>query len=968
MDYPVIQQLETFQSDSNADAAESIITTWQETNHPVLSFVSQNPNITGFLNFIAKNSPYLTRLLAHHPDIFITFLEGNAETFCQNSIADITARQIHDTPISEGQHYLRLMKQRVALMIALADLSELWPLEQVTDTLSDFADACIQYALEQAYRHAIPKQHLIPDAPISPDKGIAVLGMGKLGGRELNYSSDIDLIALFDPEKLDFLSPPARTRFAVRLIKQVTSYLHDRQELGYVFRVDLRLRPDPASTGLAVSLHAAISYYERVGQNWERAAMIKARPVAGDASVSERFLSEIQKFIWRSHLDFAAIDDILSIKRQMQAKEEPEITLSGHHLKTGYGGIREIEFLAQIHQLIWGGRLPVLRVAPTCEVLHILANLEMIDQEIHQHLQQAYRLYRLMEHRLQMRQDQQTHSLPDSQEELQHLAIFCRADSIDGFLQHVLVMLQTTHEIFTSAFQESAPLGHLGKLVFTGVDHDRETLVTLSQMGFQHPADVSLTIQQWHKGTKRCTRTKRARELLTELVPMILEELADTVNPDMAFKRFDHFLDSLPVGVQPFSLFRSNSDLLALIADITGNAPVLAHTLSLYPQLLDQLVGYHATHFTAQPGSIRRELKQWLALARDDEEAVKNLCMFKLEKEFLTGVRLLMRDISAHSASSYLSRLADAIVHEAITLVMNQLEEKYAMRPDLHFAVIGLGKLGTQELMIGSDLDVMFVYDIPEDGSISESDAIALTQYYNRLTARVINLLGHPVKIGALYEMDTKLRPYGSQGALAVRLDGFQEYYSTSSWLVENLALLQGRIIYASPLIRSEVMDALQDAKKLRAPATEICSNILETREKISQQHRNISTWDIKYSWGGMMDVQWILKGLIGTFSERHTMPHSLNKTSEHIHWLLEIGAIDENQQQLLLEAHGLYHVALSYLRLCHGDALREDHITDGLKQLLSEVTGMENAETLQMHLLRLQDQVHHMFQNLTYM
>ncbi len=1022
-------------------AGQRILLAWQEGDETARTLhrqVTDGRAIRGFIDFIGAHSGYLSRLLELHPEVMSAFLAGGAKPFCTGCIADIRGRLTEDAKPDHARAYLRRMKQQLALMVALADISGEWPLSQVTRSLSDFADACVAYALEQVYRQGIPRQQWVAETVMSATAGIVLLGMGKLGGRELNYSSDIDLIALYDPEKLEFLAPPARSRFVVRIIQQLASFLQDRQEHGYVFRVDLRLRPDPASTGLAVSIETASRYYEQVGQNWERAAMIKARPVAGDIAVGAAFLEALQPFIWRNHLDFAAIEDILSIKRQMQAREEPEITLPGHHLKTGYGGIREIEFLAQIHQLIWGGRIRELRVRPTCEVLDLLVKHELISSETNEALQTAYVLYRTVEHRLQMQQDQQTHSMPEDMGECERLAAFCLAmqespggnspfegesksaprDSVGGylanstphqntpcfdspaftrlrgesiskdgspswgcrggewfprnattlFLADLLNHLQTVHDIFTTAFHDSAPLGQHGKLVFTGVDHDAETLRTIAAMGFKEAETVSFAIQQWHKGTKRCTRTKRARELLTELVPALLEELARTVDPDQAFKRFDAFLDALPVGVQPFSLFYSNRGLLSTISDVVGNAPVMAKTLSAYPQLLDLLVNAQVERMPKEFEDMQSTLKEWLLLSRSEEERVNNYCMFQLEQEFMIGVLLLQQKISAQTASRYLSHLADVMIEAAVGLAATQLNEKYRLSPELHFAVIGLGKLGTQELMIGSDLDVMFIYDIPENDTGSEQEIVALHQYYSRLTARVVNLLSHPTKVGEIYEVDTKLRPYGAQGSVAVRLHSFTDYYASASWIVENLALLQGRVVYAAPAMEGTISRALVDAKVIPAPPSEISSNIHDIRKKISERHYSSNPWEIKYVWGGMMDLQWVLKGLLAKHSVRHPLPAHFSNTVGQIHWLQQIHAIDENQQQALLEAHHTFHTVLSYLRLCHGEMKRDETITGGLRQILKDVTGMKRYAKLQQHLLRLESQIYHMYQNLSYL
>jgi [glutamine synthetase] adenylyltransferase / [glutamine synthetase]-adenylyl-L-tyrosine phosphorylase len=921
------------------------------------------------INLIQKHSPYLERLIALYPDVVEVFEAGAADAQIEAWISEIYEKQTHEMSESAGRIYLRTLKQKISLLIALADIAGVWDLSKITRALSLFADSCVQFALEQIYRASIPKAQLVAGEILSKQSGIAILGMGKLGAYELNYSSDIDLIALYDPEKLSFLTEAGRNRFAVRIIQQLAGFLQDKQEGGYVFRVDLRLRPDPASTGLAVALETATAYYEKAGQNWERAAMIKARFIGGDNATGEQFLRIIQPFIWRNHLDFAAIDDILSIKRQMQAAYEPEISLISHHMKTGYGAIREIEFLAQIHQLIWGGRVRTLRLSPTCVVLDRLSDLELLSKGQVDYLKSAYQLYRLIEHRLQMKHDQQTHTMPSTEAEINELAEFCGFADSAAFKAQLLEYLNGVHEIFTLAFQDSAPLGFGGKLVFTGVDHDFETLQTLRNMGFKQPEEVSTAIQQWHKGSKRCTRTKRAREILTELVPLILAELGATASPDRAFHNFDNFLSALPVGVQPFSLFNVNRPLLSVVASIVGNAPVLAAQLSQYPQLLDVLVNREISNVEAE--ITLHMLDEWLKLARDQEELVNYFCSFKLEQEFRIGVDLLERKIAPQEASLLLTQLADSMIYKAVEYAAEQLKAKYKSPPSVNVAIIGLGKLGTTELMIGSDLDLMCVYDVDSEDYRDDVELLEAHQYYNRLINRIIHLLTHPTKIGNLYQLDTKLRPYGAQGAVAVKLDSFKEYYSNSAWVVEHLALMQARIVYTSESMQAKMRQALDDAKVIDVKPAQLIKHVHEVRAKISEQHFSSNPWDIKYVWGGVMDLQWILKTLIA----KHTsiMPADdsvmgdLTSTTAQLKWLYERDILNDRQYQSLLEAHHLFHSTLSYLRLCHGDKLDEKNINEGLQILLCSVSGFRNFTALKQQLLRLQAQVYHIYQNLEF-
>ncbi|OYW13340.1 MAG: hypothetical protein B7X02_02410 [Rhodospirillales bacterium 12-54-5] len=418
---------------------------------------------------------------------------------------------------------LRHLKARAALTIAMADLSGEWPLLQVTHALSSFASGAISTALrfllhEAAKRGEIALQHA--QAPETAT-GIIMLGMGKLGAFELNYSSDIDLIILFDHATLPYTGARNAQHFMNKIAADLVFILQERDANGYVFRTDLRLRPDPMSTPLAVTTAAALTYYETVGQNWERAAMIKARPVAGDILAAQNFLRELIPFVWRKTLDFATIADIHSIKRQMNASKGREVSFAGHNIKTGAGGIREIEFFVQTQQLVWGGRIPSLRVHSTLEALRELTEQSMITEEVRDDLTRSYYYLRTLEHRLQMRNDEQTHSLPTDAASLGEVSVFSGYATLENFERDCRFVLTRVHAIYTDSMAGSEPLAVDGSLVFTGVEADPDTLKTLKNLGYQEGQRISDIIQGWHRGNRRSTRSKRSRQVLTELIPTI---------------------------------------------------------------------------------------------------------------------------------------------------------------------------------------------------------------------------------------------------------------------------------------------------------------------------------------------------------------------------------------------------------------------------------------------------------------
>ena len=402
-----------------------------------------------------------------------------------------------------------------------------------------------------------------------------------------------------------------------------------------------------------MSVPAALAYYESVGQNWERAALIKARPVAGDRAAARRFLRELQPFIWRKNLDFAAIQDIHSIKRQINAhRGGGKIAVEGHDIKTGRGGIREIEFFAQTQQLIWGGRLQELRVGPTCEALRRLAGAGRIDPATAAQLIDDYRFLRRLEHRLQMVDDAQTHALPSDRAGIERIAVFLGYSDTEAFVADLRAHLASVERHYAELFEQAPTLAGPGNLVFTGADDDRETLRTLSQLGFAEPATVSALVRSWHHGRLRATRSQRAREILTELVPELLRIFGATPHPDAALRRFDQFLSHLPAGVQLFSLFHANPGLLALVAEIMAGAPRLAERLAQYPALLDSVLtqGFFAP--LPDLAGLAAELDQVMMGVRDFEETLDRLRRWAGERRFQIGVQLLRRALDGAQAGS----------------------------------------------------------------------------------------------------------------------------------------------------------------------------------------------------------------------------------------------------------------------------------------------------------------------------
>lgn len=915
-------------------------------------------SIYPLMRAVFGNSPYLSRLVLHQPALVREIEERGIDAVYER-LASAPPGDVADSAALMRE--LREAKSRMALVIALADIAGFWGWEKVTAALSDFAE----YALRVSIDHLLRVMHhrgeitlLDPEQP-SQGSGLVVLGMGKLGGRELNYSSDIDLIILFEPDCLGYKGRQNEQHFMNKLAHELVTIMQERTAQGYVFRTDLRLRPDPASTPPAVNIHAAYNYYESVGQNWERAAMIKARPVAGDIAAGEKFIKNLTPFMWRRSLDFASINDIHSIKRQMDSAQNKDIQPNGHNIKLGMGGIREIEFYAQIHQLIWGGRQPVLRTRATCETLTKLVEMGLIDEEQEYVLKEAYAFLRKLEHRLQMVADQQTHSLPNDDAGVAHIACFMGYASMAEFSHALLHHLHAVHGIYASSFKGSEALGEEGNLVFTGTVHDPDTLETLRKMGYSHPETVSEIVMGWHHGSRRSTRTKRARELLTELMPMLLKRLSETANPDAAFLKFNDFLTNLPAAVQLFSLFSVNPHLLDLIADIMGSAPTLADTLSRHPDLLDAVL--YEDFYGPLPSRehLQQQLDIQLAHRDDFESRMEELRRFRNEKQFQCGVQLLKRMINAQAAGQFLSALADMLIESTTAIVTEEFTAKYGTIPDSRFAIIALGKLGSREMTFSSDIDLIFVYSAHDGEQKSDGEkGFSASVYYNRFAQRLLNAVTAMGRDGRLYEVDTRLRPSGTQGLLAVSTSALRLYFEESAWTFEYMAFTKARVIYGDELIRTAldqfVIEQLmkpRDKEKLR-------QDVIDMRERIAKDRPTENPWSIKYVRGGLMDMDFIAQYLL-LLHASGTPGARPGSATENLQWLKRSGRIPAEMADQLMAADQFMGQLFNMLRLCSDRDFHETSALPGLKKLLVESVREPDFESLQQRLIQVEREVY---------
>lgn len=819
------------------------------------------------LTAIFGNSAFLSQCLISDLPFARRLLESGPDAAFGDALVAVDDGAMLETETTDQlKHRLRVAKRQAALAIGAADIANVWTLEQVTGALSDFACA----ALQASCRHLLRTMHdagelALPD-PEDPeaDSGLIILGMGKLGARELNYSSDIDLIVLFDQDTVPYTGDRGLQHLFTRFARNLVALMDERTRDGYVFRTDLRLRPDPGATPPAISVIAAEVYYESAGQNWERAAMVKARPVAGDRQAGLAFLDILRPFMWRRSLDFAAIQDIQSIKRQINAhRGGAQIAVAGHNIKLGRGGIREIEFYAQTQQLIWGGRDPDLRVRGTIEAITRLTAVGHVTPEALADLTKAYAFHRRLEHRLQMTDDRQTHELPDDAEGLRKVSVFLGYETVEAFTEDLLIELRTVAKHYAALFEDEGDLAGTGNLVFTGAEDDPDTLKNLAEMGFAEPATISSTVRVWHAGRYRAMRSARARELLTEMVPALLEAVAASPNPDLAFRRFDEFLQGLPAGVQLFSLFTANPDLFDFVAEIMGAAPKLAGWLSRYPILLDGVLSSDFFDYVPGAEEMAAELGEAGEQARDFQDFLDIERRWANDKVFQIGAHMLRGRLSPVDASGPLSDIADTCLTALLPEIERTFAEDHGKVPGGTMAVVAFGKLGSREMTVSSDLDLMFVYDCPPDVTGSDGrKPLSPGQYYARLCQRFIGAITAPTVEGKLYEVDMRLRPAGDAGPIASSLEAFTKYQQDEAWTWEYQALTRARVICAEGDLGTRFEEIMQSVLTAPRDADKILADVSEMRERLRKEHGTEDIWLPKHARGGLVDIEFIAQYL----------------------------------------------------------------------------------------------------------
>jgi len=804
---------------------------------------------------IFSASPYLSGLVRREPARLRRVLVGDPAGRLR-AILHATQALGERGGTDAGERGLRDLKAELHLLTALADLGGVWDLEAVTGALSRFADAALRSAMGMAAEESFAARRLARrgEGEEGPLPGLFVIAMGKHGAFELNYSSDIDISVFYDPDALPLGPGVEPAPFAIRFVEWVADILRRRTVDGYVFRVDLRLRPDPSSTPIAVPVAAALDYYQSVGQNWERAAFIKARVVAGDMPRGRAFLDALAPFIWRRNLDFAAIADIHSIKRQIHVHEAGErLAAKGADLKLGRGGIREIEFYVQTQQLILGGRHVALRSPRTLGALDALAEAGHVGRQAAEEMALAYKSLRGLEHRIQMIDDEQTHRLPRADADRRRVSVLAGYRDLRGLDTAVGRLLKGVNRWYGELFAgEEALSSRFGSLIFTGVDDDPETLLTLKRMGFSDPGQVSGTIRAWHHGKIAATRTERGREVFTRLAPRFLEAARATGAPDAAFARFADFFSALSSGVQVQSLFLAQPRLFELVVRIMALAPRFARTLARRPAALDALLD--PGFFT--PIEAPRDLAAAIAAAATFEAAMDVARRAHRERGFRIGVQVLAGAASARQAGAAFADLADGLIEGLSRAALDEVERRAGAFPG-ETAVIALGKCGSREMTAASDLDLMTLYRPARSAAMSAAKGWRAETFYARFTQTLVTALAAPTAEGELYLVDLQLRPSGTKGPVAVSVAAFEAYYGGEAESWEFLAMTRARVIWAtSPAFARVAARAIEAVLRRRRDGAVMAREVADMRALMARERAAEGFWDMKRIDGGLVDIE----------------------------------------------------------------------------------------------------------------
>ncbi len=908
---------------------------------------------------VMENSSYLRRLLEKHPeqiDILIEYGPDGAIGILCNDLTDFVTEQRADFA-----RHIRQIKEKYHLCLALLDLGGVWDTARVISEFSDFADKMINHCLQYSWTRIISDSSegtisLYRDTPLH-SSGLFIIGFGKLGGLELNYSSDIDLVFFWDPLAGMKETGQQIQRKIILVARDMVSLLSEISEYGYVFRVDLRLRPDPSSTPIVLTIAAALTYYESVGQTWERSAWIKARFIAGDKTACSSFLHQMEPFIWRRNLDYSTIDDVHQIRHQIFfGPNQPRAPDAGYNVKLGVGGIREIELFAQTLQLIHAGRITSLRQKNTVQTLRTLAAENLISEQIASNLTKHYFFLRRVENALQMRNDLQTHDIPadsKSKEQLQNLLGYKSEKHLDQDLTvSTKEVAQQTNEFFGQRSSDNAS----DKLHLFALDDHPEAIELLQQAGFTDPSVVLQRLRSWMTGRIRATQSQRSRKLLAKLSAELIEAFTRSENPDKAFASFASFLEALPAGVQILSLFANCPGLLVRVVDIFQLAPRLGEIIALRPSLVEVLLAQDPFQSFSE-AQIWQNLRLKIARSDDLERAMDEARRQVQEARFVIGSQLLTGHADPCKIAMQCSGLATNTITALAGRVIDDMAAKIGPCP-VDWAILGLGSMGSREMNPASDIDLMVVYREKPIADFEQPLDMAADIWAARFTRRLISALSAPTAEGLLYEVDMKLRPSGKSGPISVEFSAFGDYYRRVARIWEFQALCRARTIAAScKKFDQKLTDNITHMLANFIDSSKLRPSIIEMRDRLFVEKPPLGVWDIKRGAGGLTELEFVWQALI-LLSPQAKYRASLFDYSVEDGLPKAETKISNEQFRQLKSAHSLFHRIQQIITLAIGRIGCADELPPSLSEILLSSCKQPSIKELEQEIIYKREQV----------
>jgi len=897
---------------------------------------------------LAQASPFVGQVMSKEPPLFDAFLSSGAYQHPLNleSVAlEMRAEVSQQASLDGAKRSLRVWRNRIMAQIALQRLLNTQTIEQEMATLSCFADHLITTAYQWCFKQ-MTEQWGTPLDSSGNSMGLMILAMGKYGGLELNFSSDVDLIFFYaeEGETQGANRSLEHHTFFIRLGQQLINLLNDTTRDGRVFRVDMRLRPYGESGPLAMSLDAAEDYYQEQGREWERFAMIKARVIGEDSLVHQVFYKMITPFVFRRYIDFGVLESIRSMK-SMIANEVRRRKLQDN-IKLGSGGIREAEFIVQSLQLIRGGRIPQLRAKSFYQALEALQEHEVIPQDKANTLKQEYSFLRKVEHILQMQYDEQTQQLPDNECDQARLIAVLDFENYTAFYQRLQHALSIVHQEFSEAFRlETDDSEGPSKSNFKVASFDDSELSEVfAEQSSEQVQQIAKSIRLFVASNAYQQLTETGRNRLSSFFPGLLSSISKVNNAQVSLERILQLLKSINRRTAYLVLLEENPPVLEHLVRLCSQSAWISERLTEYPILLDELLYPNALYTPLTSHELKDELRvHMLRVEPDDEEQQQeHLRIFKQTHELRVAAAVLNQTINVRKASRYLSHIAEAVVDTVLYLSWHKLVAKFGAPQSTHsaeltpeqFAIIGYGKFGGEELGFGSDLDIVFLYDADPESKTLGSHPISNAQFFTRLAQRIISSLNMRTISGVLYEVDTRLRPSGNSGLLVSHITAFKDYQESEAWTWEHQALTRARMICGDPSIGKWFSQFRNDIIGRQRDSQQLMRDVVDMRDKM---RRNLdkskdSLIDIKQGVGTMVDIEFIAQYLVLSSAHLTELQSWSTRTTHQLEQAAKLDLISAKTAALLIEAYRYYRECSNYLVLtgqdkCLPEVQLKDHI-----------------------------------------